>query len=239
MRVLEILMSRSRERHNTAAEALVAAANRIAADEAVDPGTVERALVDAGKDVAEFERLCELAKQRREWRSAWDRRQAADAKKAKAQMALDKEREAFEAAHATWVDKGSSLEAEIAAAASVVDAADVARARLVMPKNVPGPLGEKLAAAIAERDAATERVAAANRELREVRQLEKDQRDWCQHKREMNLSTLGGDADDHERRANRAARRAGELLAELQAAQSAEEAAAANVKSLEAAALKL
>lgn len=239
MRVLEMLRSRSRERHNTAAETLLAAANRLAADESVDHAAVERALVDAGQDVDAFEALCDLAKRRREWRATFDRRATADMKLAKATMAAEREREAFEATAAAWRMRGAELDEEIRIHTAVVSAADTARERLVLPENVPAPLGAKLAAAIAERDAAAERVGTATRELRAARELHKQQTEWASHKKEFNLSTPGGDAADHERRANRAARRAAELLEELKAAQSAEEEAANNVRSLEAAALKM
>lgn len=239
MRIVELLRGRARERRETADEALLAAANRVAADESIDAEAVDRALVAAGKSVDDFETLCDLARRRREWRATLDKKATADRALAKVTQVATREREAFEIAHAAWMVRGAELDAEIRAHTATVSAANVARERLVLPVNVPAPLGEKLADAIAERDAATERVANVNRDLREARRVEKDQREWAEHKKTLNQSTPAGDADDHERRANRAARRAAELLEELKAAQEAEEAANTNVRTLEAAALKL
>jgi len=238
MKVLDLLRSRARERQVGAAEVLAAAANRAAAGESVDHEAVDRALVDCGKTVDDFAAMCDMAARRRNWRATLDRAPQAEAKLAKARAAAEKERAAFEATHAAWMKRGSELDAEIASATAVVTAARDAREELVKPANVPEPLRSKLAEATTVRDAATERVANINRELRDARDREKTQREWADHKRSLNISTHVGDADDHDRAAKRAAKRAAELLEELKAAQAEEETAAAEVRSLEAAAIK-
>lgn len=238
MQILELLRTRRAERRLTADQTLAAAANRLAADETVDHTAVETALLEAGRSVEDFETMCETARRRRQWRAAFDRGTAAKTRLEKARTTAERERNQFEQIRTQWLERAAQLDAEIAAADAVVRAADDARRELVDPRNVPGAAGDELAAAHAELAAASDAVSALGRQLREQRELEKSQREWADQKRTLNQTTLHGGPEDHERRAERAARRIKELESELREATAAEGAAAARVQKLEAAALK-
>lgn len=239
MQVLEMLRARVRERVLNADELLATAANRVAADEVVDHGAVEAALTSTGKSVDDFERMVDLFRRRRQWHTTLDRRAAATTRLGKARAAAEREREQFETIRRQWLERAAELDAEITSAQHIVDAGNTAEHELVQPANVPAPLDAQLTEARATLEAATARVQSIGRELREVRANEKTQTEWAEHKSSLNLSTPAGDADDHRRRAARAARRAAELDTELSTAQAEEKAAAAALKRLEAAALKL
>lgn len=239
MQVLEMLRARVRERVLNSDELLATAANRVAADEAVDHGAVEAALEATGKSVDDFERMVELFRRRRQWHATLDRRAAATTRLGKARAAAEREREQFETIRRQWMTRGAELDAELAAAQTIVDAGNTAEHQLIDPANVPAPLGPQLVEAHGLVDATAATVQAIARELREVRGREKSETEWAEHKGALNMSTPAGDSEDHRRRAARATRRAAELATELATAQAEEKAALAALKRLEAAALKL
>lgn len=239
MQVLEMLRSRVTARRATAAETLVAAAARAAAGENVDPGSVEKALFEAGHTVDDFAAMVELATKRSEWRKAWAKHDAAAGKLQKAQATGERERAQFEKVRTAWLERAREIDVEIRNATKTVDAARAARAELVNPRNVPSAYGVELSEAHAALDAEHARVGGIERELREARDIERQQREWAEHKRNMNTTNEHGGPEDHELRADRAARRAKELEAELKDAQKRVDVAAGRVQSLEDAATKL
>jgi hypothetical protein len=81
-------------------------------------------------------------------------------------------------------------------------------------------------------------VERIRRDMRDNAALEKSQREWADDKRRLNKVTYGGGPDDHDRNADRAARRLKELTAELPAAEAAATKAMADLERLEHTALK-
>lgn len=239
MQVLEMLRSRIAQRVMGADQTLTTAANRLAANENVDHGAIENALIETGRTVDDFDALCVLARRRREWRAILDKGPAAKTRLDKAQATAARERAEFERVQSEWFARAAEIETDIAAAERVTSAVSAARAELVNPRNVYGAAGKQLAAAHEAVEAATARVAAINRELPQLRELEKSQREWAAHKKELNASTVGGDAESHTVRADRAARQIKELQTELKTATADETAALEQLQALEAAALKI
>jgi hypothetical protein len=211
----------------------------MAADESVDHAAIENALIETGRTVDDFAAMCELARRRLEWRATFNKGNAAKIRLDKANATAARERAEFEKIQTAWFARAAEIDVEIAAAERLTAAASAARAELVNPRNLAGLPGKQLADAHEALAEAAGRVGKIARELREARQLEKSQREWADHKRELNQSTATGDAEDHERRAERAARRIKELETELQAVTADEAAAAEQLKNLEAAALKI
>lgn len=239
MQVLEMLRSRFNERKTNATETLANAAKKLAAGETVDHAAIENAIVETGTTVDDFEHMVELARRRHGWRSTYEKGTAANTRLEKANATAERERGQFEQIKTAWLERAAELDAEIRAAQKVVDAAAAARTDLTRPQNVPGPVGQQLVDAHRALSEASGRVSDVARQLKEQRELEKSQREWADHKRTLNQSNEHGSADDHEARANRAARRIKELESELKEATAVEAAAAGRLQKAEAAALKV
>lgn len=238
--VFELLRSRMRERTTSTDETLVAAANRLAADETVDHAAVEKALRDSGRGVDDFERMCELARRRRDWRQRADRGAVADTKLAKLTATLEKESGQFETIRIAWLQRSAELGEEIRQAENASVAGGLARGELVRPQNVPGALGELLAEAHKALGEASSVVSQLGRELRDTRELERSHRTFAEQKAAVSPPPKKNDPpDDYTVRADRAAKRAAALAEELEAATATEAEAAERVRVLEARALKL
>jgi hypothetical protein len=239
MNILEALATRMAARKTTANATLIAAARRLAAGESADDDAVERALIETGTTLDDFKAMVELCQRRRQWYAAMDKGPAATAKRDKANAVLEREAAAFQATEAAWLVRRRQLSAELDEVERIVAAAHTARGDLVRPDNVPGDLADRLREAHDAVAAATEKVAQLNRDRRQWAEQEKSQTEWAEHKRGLNIVTQGGDADDHERMAKRAANRIAEIDAELPAALQAEAAARKHLEAAEAAALKV
>jgi hypothetical protein len=239
MKLFEILRSRVNERRMSALETLVAAANRVAADESVDHAAVESALHEAGRSVDDFENMVELARKRRAWRADHDKGKPANTRLAKAQATAERERAQFETIRAAWMARATELDNEIRAAQKLVDAANSAAYELVRPDNVPGAPGEQLRVAHDELAQCSSEVARCSRGVRHETELEKTQLAFAAEKESLNQSTPYGDAADHKRRAASAARRKAEWAEQLKTAEAAERDAAARLQQAEAAAMKV
>lgn len=236
--IFETIRARIAERVSLSDDTLVSAANKVAADENVDHLAVEHALREQGETLESFERLVELARKRREWRNRVDRGNTAQKSLDKLTATFDREAEEFAVVHRRWIERSADLQEQRRVAENAVVAGSLARGELVRPQNVPGMLGKQLVAAHEELAAASTDVSRLGRELRETRDREKSERGWADHKRTLNMSTPAGDAEDHTRRADRAAARAAELVVELKAATDREAEASAVVARLEARAIK-
>jgi hypothetical protein len=237
--IFEALAGRMAARKRTHTETLVAAARRLATGESVDDAAVAEALEASGQTLDDFQALAELCQRRRTWYVEMDRGPAAVARRDKATATLEREKAAFEQIQNAWFARAGVLEGEIAAAGKVADAARAARGNLVHWDHVPGELAGQIHEAHEAVAAAHGVVATLERERRQQTEREKSERDWAEHKRTLNLATPAGDAADHERAAKRAARRLAEIEKELPAARQAVEAAEAELRRLEAAALKI
>lgn len=237
--IFERLAGRMAARKRTNAETLLAAARRLANGESMDDATVAEALDNAGQTLEHFQTLVDLCQRRRAWYVAMDRGPAAIAKRDKATVVLEREAATFEETRQVWVQRAHVLEAEVSAAAQVADAAREARSSLLHWDNVPGDLAGQIHEAHESVAVANQALATLEREQRQQRETEKSQSDWAEQKRTLNQSTPYGGAEDHERLAKRATRRLAEIETEMAAARKAVEAAEAELRRLEAAALKV
>ena len=225
MKILELLRGRMAERTANNADIIAAAARKTAGGETVDHVALERAMFEERLTLDAFADLVRQAEQRQRWRAAMDRLPAATARRQKATAAIEKERAAFEAVHAAWMERAGELDAEFAAADAIVRAGEEARAQLTRPENVPGAVGEQLAAAVAELEEAERRVEGVGREQREWQQT-------LATRERMAADGQGLAAADNARLAKQAERRVAELAAELVTAQEAAAAAKKTVESL-------
>lgn len=239
MKIFDLLRSRVNERRLSALETLVAAANRVAADESVDHAAVESALHEAGRSVDDFENMVELARKRRAWRADHDKGKAANARLAKAQATADRERAQFETIREAWIARATELDNQIRSAQQLVDAANSAAYELVRPDNVPGAPGEQLRVAHDELAKCSSEVSRCSQGIRHETELEKTHTAFADEKEALNKSTPYGDAEDHKRRAASAARRKAEWAEQLKAAEAAERDAAARLQQAEASAMKV
>lgn len=237
--VLEQLRDRVAGRKRTAEETILAAAHRAANGESVDVDSLDTALAACGHTPDSFATLVELMHKRRKWRADMDRGAKAAAEVEKHTAAgnqLQAEREEWLAA---WHQRATANDTARNAATALADRARDARNALWHPDNVPGPVAERVRAAEEAHHDAQVEVARIERERREAEDLERHHRGWETNKRELNKSTPEGDADDHKRRADRAARRVAELDTELAAATKALATAATELDAARAAALKV
>jgi hypothetical protein len=239
MSVLEILRTRMTQRRATADETLLAAANRLAANETVDHAAVEAALVETGRTVDEFAAMVELAGKRREWRLTADKGNPARARLDKARSTAERERAQFEATQAAWFQRAGEIDAEAHAAETVVARADNARAELVAPRNVFEPLRTRLQEAHAGVEEALRVVSEIQRELAKHREVAKREEGFRDYKTGLNKTDFQGSPEDHARRAATATRRVAEHEAQLTVANTELAAAQRELAAAEAAALKL
>lgn len=236
--ILETLRGRMAARRESNAETLAAAARRIAAGESVDTGNVEAALVQENKSVDDFEALCELARRRQVWHATRDKGPAAIVQRDKLTTELEAERQRFEAARLAWVAASEKLNAKLSAAVNTVSASNDATDNLTHPKNIPGPLGDKMAAAL---DAHTDAMSAAEnarRALKDARDRVKGEAEWVAHKQTYNDQRYSSLAD-HQAALARWQRRLPELETAVKEADAAVTAAEKTLAELRAAALKL
>jgi DNA repair exonuclease SbcCD ATPase subunit len=236
--ILEVLRTRMVARRETNAETLMAAARRIAAGETVDPSAVESALVAERSTVEDFAAMCELARRRQAWHATRDKGPAAIIQRDKLTTELEAERQRFEAARLAWVAASDKLNAKLTAAINTVSASNDAVENLTNPKHLPGPLGDKLAAALDAHTAALDAAESARRTLRDARDRVKSEDEWCTHKATYNnerYSTLA----DHQAALARWQRRLPELETAVKEADAAVATAEKALAELRAAALKL
>lgn len=235
--VLEVLRSRASRRHESTAEAVWAAAKRLAAGESADPAGIESAMAETGMTIEGFDELVELAKKRRDWFDAVDRATPARVKRDKLLMTAAAERESYEQTRRRWLERAEALDAEIATLNRVVRAGDDARDALCTPSHLPPAAAEKLNDAIAEHQAALGRVESLQRQVNEQREI-RERRTWLAAQKREAGKHHPLDIDDEERFAKRAANKIAELEPQLRDAQSEARVAEGQVAKVRAAALK-
>jgi chromosome segregation ATPase len=238
MQILEALRARMSARRENNAEALVAAARRIATGETVDVATIESALTAEGRSPDDFEAMIELARNRQTWHAARDRGPAAANQRDKLKSDYDAASEAFEKTRLAWFEKSERLSAQIAAATEIVNAADAATEKLTHPNNVPGIHAERVRAAISEHMEASEQVENIRQEIKEAKARVRSEEEWCSQKRQTN-DNRGSSLEEHERALKRAQRQLAELEAALPEAETAFTAAVKTLQESKATALKM
>lgn len=176
--ILDALRGRMIQREANALDTLAAGARAAARGEAYDARAIEQALVETRQTVADFEAAVEVARQRTAWLSAFDKLASATAKVGKLEGAAATEKARFEAARQAFIEKAGAIDADLAAARSTQDKGRQARDRLLDPGGVPGSIGEKYRAAVAEAEAANQTLADAERSLSEVVERVKSEERW-------------------------------------------------------------
>jgi len=236
--ILETLRGRMAARRETNAETLMAAARRIAAGETVDPSAVESALVAERATVDDFSAMVELARRRQSWHATRDKGPAAIIQRDKLTTELEAERQRFEAARLAWNAASEKLNAKLSAAINTVSASNDATDNLTHPKNIPGPLGEKMAAALDAHTDAMTNAENARRALKDARDRVKGETEWVAHKKTYNDQRYSSLAD-HQAALARWERRVPELETAVKESEAAEVAAFKALDERRAAALKL
>jgi chromosome segregation ATPase len=178
--ILEALRGRMQQRQGNAVDTIAAGARAAARGERHDVVALEKALLEVGMTMADFEEQVERAGRRAAWLADFDRLTSASAKKKKLEAAAEAERAKFEATRAAYFERASALDDELRAAATVCDKGREARQRLLDPREVPGTLGDKFRQATEEAHAAEVALEAARRAVREQRQRIKEEQDWIE-----------------------------------------------------------
>jgi hypothetical protein len=167
-----------KQREGNALDTFAAGARAAARRESYDVAALERALVELGKTTADFEAAVEVATARAAWLADVDKLAAVTAKVNKLEAAATAEQTKFEAARRAFVEKATAIDADLKIARATQDKGRDARDRLLDPRGVPGTLGEKYRAAVADAEAASVVLAEVERNLREIRARIKSEREW-------------------------------------------------------------
>lgn len=176
--ILEALRGRMIQREANAIDTVVAGARAAVRGESFDVGSLEKALADTGKTMADFEEIVDQARQRRAWLADFDKLASVTSKVKKLEAAAAAEREKFEAAHAAFIERSNAIDSELAIYRTAKEKGEVARSGLLDPRAVPGTVGEKYREALAESDAAASAVERARREIREQSERVKSEEGW-------------------------------------------------------------
>lgn len=238
LEMLDVLRSRASRRHESAAEAIWAAAKRIAAGESADPASVETAMAETGTTLDSFDELVDLAAKRREWFVTVDRATPARQKLGKVTATAAAEKEAFEETRRRWLERAHALDAEIAVLERTIRAGDEAAAALCLPANLPPASAARVGQALDDQQAAADQVGQIRRALAEQREI-RDRRTWMAAQKRESGKYHPLDAEDDDRCAKRAVNRIAELETQLRDAEAAEKAADNVVAKCRAAALKM
>ena len=238
MSIFDTLSERLASRARTHEDELLRAARRAAAGESINDQVVADTLVATGQSIEDFRELVDVCQRRNRWLAEFNRGASAQATMDKLTKTAERERAEFERVQQAWFARAADLDAQLAAAQSTVQRARAARDELVAARNVPGALADQIREAHDTVAATGSEVERIKRERRDAAEREKSQRNWAEQKRRLNQRTPAGGPDDHERAADRAAKRVAELTDELPAAERAAAAAEKELARLESLALK-
>ena len=233
--LLESLRGRMKQRELNAIDTVAAAAKAAARGETYDVGAIETALVEARLSMDDFEKAVEIAGQRTRWLADFEKLATASNKVKKGEAAIAAEEARFEELRRAYVEKIQAIDADLAAARTAKDAGEQARGRLLEPKSVPGTVGDRYRAAVAEAEAAAEELNTATRDLREVNQRIKSEEEWIAQLLGEKAETLrpflpirrqeetpeSFKVEDHRKALARAQRRKGEIEVALKTAEQA------------------
>jgi hypothetical protein len=176
--ILDALRGRMQQRQFSAYDTIAAGARAVARGERYDVTAIEKALVDAGMSMAEFEAQVEQATKRAAWLVDFEQLATASNKAKKLEAAAEAERTKFEATRLAYFERANALDAELRQVSAIRDKARDARERLLDPRAVPGTVGEKYREAVAAAHAADVEVADAQRAVREQEERIKSEQGW-------------------------------------------------------------
>jgi chromosome segregation ATPase len=178
--ILEALRGRIQQRQLNALDTVAAGAKAAARGERYDVLSIEKALLEAGMTMADFEKAVERAGERATWLSDFEQLANASAKAKKLEASLEAERSRFEATRAAYFEKAQALESQLREVQAIRDRARAAHDRLLDPREVPGMAGEKYRRAVAEAEAANAELGQAERAVREQQEKIKSEQGWIQ-----------------------------------------------------------
>jgi hypothetical protein len=174
----EKLSSRVRQRTTSAQERIEKAAQTLAGGKNSDVASIEDALHDATMTVDQFRERVEFHSARREHFQRLEKLGIARTKV----EGLDKRIAAEEAKHAEIVEafraRWAALRDEATAAQRDVDGARDSRDWLLAPENAPLHLADRYGGLLAEESVAVEGLAAAEREVRSIKERVKSEEGW-------------------------------------------------------------
>lgn len=176
--IIEALRGRMQQRQLNAEDTIAAGARAAARGERYDVAAIEKALVDAGKKMADFDAEVERAKKRAAWLASFEQLANASAKVKKFEAAAEAEKAKFEASRSAFFERAKAIDDELRQASATQERARDARQRLLDPREVPGALGDKYREAVAEAEDAEADVSKAQRALREVEERIKSEQAW-------------------------------------------------------------
>lgn len=192
--ILEALRGRVQQRHFNAVDAIAAGARAAARGERHDVSAIDKALLEVGMTMPDFEAAVERASRRAAWLADFEQLASASAKAKRLEAAAAAEQAKYEAARAAFFEKANAIDAELRQAVAVREKGREARERLLDPREVPGTLGERYRRATEEAHAAQVVVAEAQKAFREQQERIKSEEGW--------IRQLSG-ADDNEIRPSR------------------------------------
>jgi chromosome segregation ATPase len=167
-----------RQRETNAIDTVAAAARAAARGESYDVGAIEHALIEARLSMSDFEAAVEVAGKRIAWLADFDKLANASNKMKKAEAAIAAEQGKFEDARRAFAQRAEALDTDLATARSQHNAGEQARHNLLDARNVPGTIGDRYRAAVAEAEAAAVEVGTFQREMREVAARIKSEEEW-------------------------------------------------------------
>lgn len=176
--ILEALRGRIQQRQCNAVDTIAAAARAAARGERHDVASIEKALLEAGMTMADFEAAVRKAGHRAAWLADFEQLASASAKAKKLEATAAAEKEKFEAARTAFLERANALDAELRHFTSICGKGRDARQRLLEPREVPGSIGERYRQAVEELDAANVAVGEAERALREHQERIKSEQGW-------------------------------------------------------------
>jgi hypothetical protein len=176
--LLDALRGRMKQRETNAIDTISAAARAAARGESFDVSAIEHALIEARLSMDDFEKAVEVAGKRIAWLADFDKLNNASNKMKKAEAAIAAEQAKFEDARRAFMQRAEALDTDLATARSASNAGEQARDNLLDPRNVPGTIGDRYRAAVADAEAAAVEVGTFQRELREVAARIKSEEEW-------------------------------------------------------------
>lgn len=179
--LLDALRGRMKQRESNALDTITAGARAAARGESYDVAAIERALTELGKTTGDFEAAVEVARKRVAWLADFDKLAAATTRVSKLEASAAAEQAKFEAARRSFMEKAEALDADLATARKSRERGRDARSNLLDPRGVPGTIGDKYRAAVAEAEAAEATLGTAQRALREILARVKSEREWIAH----------------------------------------------------------
>lgn len=176
--ILEALRGRIHQRQLNALDIVAAGAKAASRGERYDVLSIEKALLEAGMTMSDFEAAVDRASKRAAWLADFEQLASATTKAKRLEASLAAEQTKFEAIRTAYFEKAQALESQLRLAQAAKDKARDAHSSLLDPRGVPGTVGERYRQAVAKAEAADAEVAEARRAVRELQEKIKSELGW-------------------------------------------------------------